>query len=66
LVPRTSLERMVNEQSKLRAKQLSSTIFRTMALEQQSASSSENEALIEQLAEDVLRNAKRELWKRDV
>jgi predicted DNA-binding mobile mystery protein A len=66
LVPRTSLEQMVEEQSKLRAKQLSSTIFRTMALEQQSASSSENEALIEQLAEDVLRHAKRELWKRDV
>jgi predicted DNA-binding mobile mystery protein A len=66
LVPRTSLEQIVDAQAKLRARQLSSSIFRTMALEQQSAGSSENEVLIERLVDDVLRNAKRELWKREV
>jgi predicted DNA-binding mobile mystery protein A len=65
LVPDESLEQMVAEQSRLRAKQLSATIFRTMALEQQAANASDNEMLIEELAEDVLRKGKRELWKHD-
>ena len=65
LVPDNSLEQIVTEQSRLRARQLSKTIFRTMALEQQTVKSSENEMLIEELAEDVLRKGKRELWKND-
>lgn len=63
LVPDSSLEQMVAEQSQLRAKEISSAIFRTMALEQQTASSAENQLLIQELAEDVLRKGKRELWK---
>jgi len=63
LVPDSSLEQMVAEQSQLRAKEISSAIFRTMALEQQTASSAENQMLIQELAEDVLRKGKRELWK---
>jgi predicted DNA-binding mobile mystery protein A len=65
LVPDNSLEQIVTEQSRLRARQLSKTIFRTMALEQQTVNSSENEMLIEELAKDVLRKGKRELWKND-
>ncbi len=65
LVPDISLEQMVTAQSRLRAKQMSASVFRTMALEQQTADDSENEMLIAELADDVLRKGKRELWKHD-
>lgn len=63
LVPESSLEQIVAEQSQLRAKEISSTIFRSMGLEQQAATDADNQMLIQELAEDVLRKGKRELWK---
>lgn len=63
LVPEPSLEQIVTEQSQLRAKEISSTIFRSMGLEQQAATDADNQMLIQELAEDVLRKGKRELWK---
>lgn len=63
LVPEPSLEQIVAEQSQLRAKEISSTIFRSMGLEQQAATDADNQMLIQELAEDVLRKGKRELWK---
>lgn len=65
LVPEVSLEQMVAKQAQIRAKELSSSVFRTMALEQQATESSEHEALIDELANDILRKGKRELWKHD-
>jgi predicted DNA-binding mobile mystery protein A len=65
LVPESSLEQIVQEQSLLRAKQLSKTIFRTMALEKQATSSTENELLVRELAEDILLKGRRELWKHE-
>lgn len=65
LVPNDSLEQIVTKQAKLRARELSSSVFRTMALEQQATETSEQNSLIDELADDLLRKGKRELWKHD-
>ncbi|MFA7340077.1 MAG: mobile mystery protein A [Candidatus Obscuribacterales bacterium] len=65
LVPDVSLEQIVAEQSKSRAARILDAVTRTMALEQQAASKSANEMLLEELAQDVLRKGKRELWRND-
>ncbi len=65
LVPDESLEQMLTKQAHLRAMELSSTVFRTMALEQQATESSEQAFLIAELADELLRKGKRELWKND-
>lgn len=65
LVPEVSLEQTITKQAQIRAKELSSSIFRTMALEQQATELSEHDALIDELANDLLRKGKRELWKHD-
>lgn len=65
LVPDVSLEQLVTNQAQLRARELSTSVFRTMALEQQSTETSEQNSLIDELAEDLLRKGKRELWKHD-
>jgi predicted DNA-binding mobile mystery protein A len=65
LVPDDSLEQIVTKQAKLRARELSSSVFRTMALEQQATATSDQDSLIDELADDLLRKGKRELWKRD-
>lgn len=65
LVPEVSLEQMVTNQAQLRARELSNSVFRTMALEQQTTETAEQNSLIDELAEDLLRKGKRELWKHD-
>ncbi len=65
LVPETSLEAIVFQQARNRAQELSETVFRTMALEQQTTAEKEHRELIDELADDVLRKGKRELWKHD-
>jgi predicted DNA-binding mobile mystery protein A len=65
LVPESSLEEMVSQQARTRAQELSETIFRTMVLEQQATAEKDREELIDELANDVLRKGKRELWKHD-
>jgi predicted DNA-binding mobile mystery protein A len=65
LVPDESLEQMVTKQAHARARELSSSVFRTMALEEQATETSEQNSLIDELAYDLLRKGKRELWKHD-
>lgn len=65
LVPDDSLEQMVTKQAQLRARELSSSVFRTMALEEQATETLEQNSLIDELADDLLRKGKRELWKHD-
>ncbi len=65
LVPEKPLEKMVAEQAHLRAKELSKSVFRTMALEKQSTGPDEEKELIDELSDDLLRKGGRELWKRD-
>lgn len=65
LVPETTLESVVQEQAHLRARELTSSVFRTMALEQQATTPDEHERIEDELAEEILRKGKRELWKHD-
>jgi len=64
LVPDKSLEEAVQDQARLRAQEMSKSLFRTMALEQQATDQIVQDELIEELAADILRKGKRELWKR--
>lgn len=63
LLPETSLEDMVELQARIRAQELSEVVFRTMALEKQKTSQKDREILVQELAQEVLRKGKRELWK---
>lgn len=65
LVPETSLEALVTQQAQRRAKQLSATVFRSMALEKQQTSSIDSDDLIAELAADILRKGTSELWKHE-
>ncbi len=65
LVPDETLEDTIYQQAKLRARKISKGIFKTMALEKQSTSNEEHETLIEEIAEELVRSNKRELWKND-
>ena len=63
-VPEKSLQQIVEDQARNRALELSKSVFRTMALEQQSTDPRYRDDLIEELAADILRKGKRELWKK--
>ncbi|CAN5485382.1 mobile mystery protein A [soil metagenome] len=65
LVPEASLEETINQQAHRRARELSETVFRTMALEKQGTSGKEHDELVEELAHELLRKGTRELWKHD-
>ena len=58
LVPESSLQEMVSLQARNRAQELSETVFRTMALEQQATTEKDRKALIDELTDDVLRKGK--------
>ncbi|MDZ4832732.1 MAG: mobile mystery protein A [Candidatus Melainabacteria bacterium] len=65
LVPEHSFEQTVKEQARRRAQEISETVFKTMALEQQATTEADRNELIEELAADILRKGKRDLWRND-
>ncbi|MDX2105814.1 MAG: mobile mystery protein A [Candidatus Melainabacteria bacterium] len=65
LIPDTSLEETIYEQARRRAEMLSESIFKTMGLEKQTASSADKESIIEEITNELLSKSKRELWKHE-
>lgn len=63
LVPKQSLEEIVQEQAKLKAQEIVKSVDRTMALEKQSTKSSEQQELVKELAAEIVHKGGSGLWK---
>ncbi|HEY9789304.1 MAG TPA: mobile mystery protein A [Candidatus Obscuribacterales bacterium] len=63
LVPKTSLDDIVKRRAHEKAQDLSAGVERTMALEQQTAGTSDTQEMVAELADEILRKGGRELWR---
>lgn len=61
-VPVSSLEQIVDEQATRKAAEIASTVNRTMALEQQEPDAATTDSMIRDIAEELRRRGKRDLW----
>lgn len=63
LLPRDSLETMVNVQALRAAHEISEPTFHSMALEEQSTSASQKEHLLQELARDLINRSDPKIWQ---
>jgi predicted DNA-binding mobile mystery protein A len=63
LVPRTSLEKTLNQQAIFAAKKIASEVEHTMKLEEQGTDIKSQKALLQDIANDMLLRNDRRIWK---
>ncbi|MEI6388575.1 MAG: mobile mystery protein A [Spirochaetota bacterium] len=63
LVPKKTLPETIQDQATVVAQQQMKTIAHTMALESQSTSKAETEALVQEQAQDLINGSWRDLWR---
>lgn len=62
IVPRTSLDDTLQKQAKYKAKQHLQNISHSMSLEEQTLENKANQSMLDQLAEQIIKKSKHQLW----
>lgn len=62
IVPRTSLDDTLQKQAKYKAKQHLQNISHSMSLEEQTLENKANQSMLDQLAEQMIKKSKHQLW----
>ena len=62
IVPRTSLDGTLQKQAKYKAKQHLQNISHSMSLEEQTLENKANQSMLDQLAEQIIKKSKHQLW----
>jgi len=65
IIPRTTLDDTLRKQARYKAKKHLQNISHTMSLESQALDTKANQAMLDQLSQQLLEKSKRQLWDED-